>query len=165
MVSFSRTTDGGLSWGTNARLDSAGTGVDAHDPAIAAAGSAVHVTWLDRRNGGGDQTFFATSSDSGASFGGDFQIGATPASADAGPPAIALGEDIYLFQGTHYVVTALDADVAAGPHRIKGRWGDARRGVPLEGPFDAVTVGDGTLHVRKGARVTELALERVAALA
>lgn len=68
---YSRSTDGGASFGTNVKMFDAFTNsTDQTNPVIAAKGENVTIAWLDNRNGV-TQTdiFFSISSDSGSTYG------------------------------------------------------------------------------------------------
>jgi len=66
-IYYSRSTDGGRSFGPVMRLTNA-TGYSSN-PSIAASGSIVHVAWQDERNGG--QIFYKRSTDEGENFSPD----------------------------------------------------------------------------------------------
>lgn len=84
-VYFDRSLDGGLTWGTDKRLDSGGTTSDADDPSLTIQGTEVHITWTDDRNDVGiaDQVFYAESTDAGVTFSPDKKIGSAVLGSDA----------------------------------------------------------------------------------
>jgi hypothetical protein len=73
---------------------------------------------------------------------------ADPAVFDA---AVSYQGRTYLFQGDQFFVSTAGEDTRAqGPHPIKSYWGSDNREMPLDGPFDAVTLYADRLYIRKG---------------
>jgi len=70
-VYYKRSTDGGISWGTDTRLtfDSSGT----FYPSVAVSGNTVHTVWYDFRTGH-RAVFYKRSTDGGTSWGPETQI-------------------------------------------------------------------------------------------
>lgn len=78
-ILFTRSLDGGRTFGPAVRLDLGAIGQDAYQPVIAAEQSVVAVFWLDKRDGlGNDAVLGRVSQNSGASFGPELRI--SPAS-------------------------------------------------------------------------------------
>jgi hypothetical protein len=69
-IYYKRSTDGGLTWGTDTRLTNA-VG-DSWGPSVAVSGLVVHVVWTDVRLGGGFGTiFYKRSTDAGLTWQAD----------------------------------------------------------------------------------------------
>jgi hypothetical protein len=74
-IYYKRSTDAGVSWGSDTRLTS-----DVGNSAwasLAVAGSAVHVTWTDDRDGNAE-IYYKGSSDGGATWGSDTRLSNDP---------------------------------------------------------------------------------------
>lgn len=69
-IYYKRSTDGGLSWGSDTRLSNIAATSDI--PSVAVSGSVVHVTWEDRRNDW--EIYYKRSTDGGASWGTDTRL-------------------------------------------------------------------------------------------
>lgn len=91
-VYFSRTTDGGVTWSTDKRLDRSGTLANTGAPSMDAEGSNVHIAWIDDRNnlGVADEVFYVSSADGGVTFTLDRKIGSAGAGVDADEPRVAV---------------------------------------------------------------------------
>ena len=71
-VYYARSTDGGVTWDSVTRLTNA-TEDYAWQPAVAAAGTSVHIAWYDGRNGPANpaEIYYKRSTDGGATWGSD----------------------------------------------------------------------------------------------
>jgi hypothetical protein len=94
----------------------------------------------------------------GKTAGGQFLLGPVDA-------AFSYQGRTYLFQGDQFFVsTAGDDTQAQGPHPIKGNWGIENQEIPLDGPFDAVTLYADRLYIRKGELFWDQPINRIKAL-
>lgn len=66
-----RSTNGGLTWGPDARLTSNSAG--SYRASVAATGYMVHVVWFDRRDGN-DEIYYKCSADGGEAWGPDVRL-------------------------------------------------------------------------------------------
>jgi len=85
-------SDGGIKWGTITRLtnDSA----DSYYPSVSVSGAAVHVVWMDERDGNAE-IFYKLSSDSGKSWGTDTRLTNNAAVSD-NPSVSASGQAVHI---------------------------------------------------------------------
>jgi hypothetical protein len=82
-----RSTDGGISWGTDTRVTN--NTFASWYPSIAASGSGLHLVWQDDRNGTfNDEIYYRRSTDEGLSWGTDTRL--TINSSDSWYPSIAV---------------------------------------------------------------------------
>jgi len=70
-IYYKRSTDGGVSWGTDKRLTN--NIADAYTPSVAVSGSVVHVVWSDLRDGN-YEIYYKLSMDGGVSWGTDIRL-------------------------------------------------------------------------------------------
>ncbi|HKR04005.1 MAG TPA: sialidase family protein [Bacteroidia bacterium] len=70
-IYYKRSPDGGISWGTDARLTNSAGG--SFHPSVTASGSNVHVTWWDERDGD-TEVYYKISTDAGISWGTDTRL-------------------------------------------------------------------------------------------
>ena len=77
-IYYKRSTDGGISWGSNMLL--AGGPNLPYDPSIAVAGSVVHVVWTENPAFQVDEIYYRRSTDGGNSWEADITINSTGAS-------------------------------------------------------------------------------------
>jgi len=84
-IYYKRSTDGGLTWGTDTRLTNA-VG-DSWRPSIAVSGPMVHVVWTDVRGGGFGTVFYKRSTDEGLTWQADTALTNSP---DALYPSVAV---------------------------------------------------------------------------
>jgi len=68
---YKRSTDAGVSWGTDTRLTNK-TGWT-YNPSVAVSGSVVHVVWTDNRNGN-YEIYYKRSTDAGVNWGADIRL-------------------------------------------------------------------------------------------
>jgi len=70
-IYFKRSTDGGFNWDPELRLtnDSASS----YNPSISVAGSTIHLTWYDNRDGN-DEIYYKRSTNGGISWGNDTRL-------------------------------------------------------------------------------------------
>jgi hypothetical protein len=151
-IYYKRSTDGGLTWGTDTRLTNA-VG-DSWRPSIAVSGPMVHVVWTDVRLGGGFGTvFYKRSTDAGLTWQADIALTNSP---DALYPSVAVsGSLVHVVWGdfrdgnwriyykrsadggaswspdtrlTNGAVSSLDASVAVSDSVVHVVWQDLRDG-------------------------------------
>src|SRR3989449_3189870 len=94
-VYFSKSTDGGLSFTANVRVnDVAGSSQSAPDVAVDTVGL-IHVVWADGRNVGttGPDIYYADSTDLGLSFNPSLRVNNDAGAAEQGEPAITVASD------------------------------------------------------------------------
>lgn len=89
-IYYKRSEDGGITWGPEIRLTNNPT--DSWDPAVAVNGSAVHIVWMDMRDGGAYEVYYKRSIDGGITWGSDTRL--TNAVASSEYPNIAVSGDI-----------------------------------------------------------------------
>lgn len=85
-IYYKRSADGGISWGADTRITN--NSADSWGPSVAVDGSVVHVTWMDKRNGGEYEVYYKRSSDGGLTWGEDTRL--TYAAGDSQYPNIAV---------------------------------------------------------------------------
>jgi hypothetical protein len=90
-IYFSKSTDRGLSFGSNVRVDSDISGAWQQEPSLAVSGENVYAVWRDRRNGN-DDIYFARSTDGGNSFGSDVRVDDDTTTAQQSYPRLAIDE-------------------------------------------------------------------------
>jgi hypothetical protein len=84
-------SDGGVSFQTGLRLDTAGAGSDAPNLAVSSSGRVV-VTWMDYRSGASpSDVYFAYSTDGGSGFSISQRANARPNSSTLWAPQVAIG--------------------------------------------------------------------------
>jgi hypothetical protein len=89
-IYFARSTDEGLSFQQNIRVDDSPGGAVAIEPSIAVDSSGtVYVAWADDRDGSGPRIFVASSTTNGESFGGSSRVNASVGAYDFREPAVA----------------------------------------------------------------------------
>jgi len=71
-IYYKRSTDGGLSWGTDTRLTN--EPAISRNPSVSVSGSVAHVVWFDERDGGNREIYYKRSTDAGASWGADTRL-------------------------------------------------------------------------------------------
>jgi hypothetical protein len=82
---FKRSTDGGLTWGTDTRLSNNIWG--SYSPCAAVSGSNIYVAWSDNRDGN-YEIYCRISSDGGSTWGAEARL--TNASGDSQNPSVAV---------------------------------------------------------------------------
>jgi hypothetical protein len=91
-IYYKRSTDGGVSWGTDTRLTNF-TGTSMR-PSISSSGSVVHIVWHDNRDGN-DEIYYKCSTDGGTSWGTDTRL--TNNSASSTVPSLAVsGQNVHV---------------------------------------------------------------------
>jgi hypothetical protein len=70
-IYYKRSTDGGATWGSDTRLTNNGS--PSEYPSVATTGAAVHVVWVDYRDGN-SEIYHKRSTDGGATWGGDTRL-------------------------------------------------------------------------------------------
>jgi hypothetical protein len=88
-IYYKRSTDGGVSWGTDTRLTN--NSAFSLYPSVAVSGSIVHVVWMDNRDGN-DEIYYKRSTDGGVSWGTDTRLTNNPSS--SGNPSVAVSGSI-----------------------------------------------------------------------
>ncbi len=72
-IYYKRSTDGGISWGTDTRLTT-NNNILSPGPSVAISGTTVHIVWWDTRNGGGIEIYYKRSADEGVSWGPETRL-------------------------------------------------------------------------------------------
>ncbi len=91
-IYYKRSTDGGVSWGTDTRLTN-NTGQSWY-PSVSVSGSGVHVVWYDGRDGN-DEIYYKRSTDGGVSWGADTRL-TNNTSLSQRPSVAAAGTDVHV---------------------------------------------------------------------
>jgi hypothetical protein len=91
-IYYKRSTDGGVSWGSDTRLtNNPGWSVS---PSVALSGSVVHVVWEDLRDGN-EEVYYKRSTDAGASWGTDTWLTMDTMGTDASfDPSVAVSGSV-----------------------------------------------------------------------
>jgi hypothetical protein len=71
-IYYKRSTDGGLSWGTDTRLTNAPA--ESYSSSVSVSDLVVHVVWQDNRNGTPGEIYYKRSTDGGVSWGTDTRL-------------------------------------------------------------------------------------------
>ncbi len=98
-IYFSKSTDGGLSFSANVRVNDMTTSWQI-EPALAVdAAGLVHVVWTDNRNrfSTGPDIYYANSTDGGLSFNPNTRVNNDATGAEQGSPALAVAPDGSLY--------------------------------------------------------------------
>ena len=85
-VYYKRSDDGGLNWGPDTQLTN--EPADSWDPVVAVNDSAVHIVWMDMRDGSDYEVYYKRSTDGGTSWDPDTRLTNAPASSEY--PTIAV---------------------------------------------------------------------------
>ncbi len=92
-IYYKRSTDAGVTWGADTRLTN--NSYYSVAPFVAVLGSAVHIAWMDNRDGNNHSIYYKRSTDAGLSWGADTRLTNTPFYAAI--PHIALsGLDVHI---------------------------------------------------------------------
>jgi hypothetical protein len=90
-IYYKRSTDWGISWGTDTRLTN-NTGYSGL-PSVAVSGSVVHLVWHDYRDGiSNNEIYYKRSTDAGVSWETDTRL--TNNTADSWPPSVAVSGSV-----------------------------------------------------------------------
>jgi hypothetical protein len=88
-IYYKRSSDGGISWGTDTRLTN--NTANSYNPSVAVSGfppgSVIHVVWFDERDGNAE-IYYKRSTDAGVSWGTDTRLTNNPAA--SGSPSVAV---------------------------------------------------------------------------
>lgn len=87
-IYYKRSTDGGITWGTDARLTN--NPLDSDCPSVAASGSNIHVVWQDWRSLSDYEMYYKQSTDAGTTWSNDFRL--TNNAADSRFASIAIAD-------------------------------------------------------------------------
>jgi hypothetical protein len=91
-IYYKRSTDGGITWGSDTRLTIAAG--NSYTPCIAVSGSIVHVAWHDNRDGN-EEIYYKRSTDGGATWGADTRL--TNATGNSALASIAVsGNNVHI---------------------------------------------------------------------
>jgi hypothetical protein len=71
-IYYKRSTDGGVSWGTDTRLTNAPA--ESFSSSVSVSDSVVHVVWQDNRDGAPGEIYYKNSTDGGVSWGTDARL-------------------------------------------------------------------------------------------
>ncbi len=71
-IYYKRSTDAGISWGTDIQLTNTSAGSEV--PSLAVSGAVIHVVWQDFRGGTNYKIYYKRSTDAGTSWGTDIQL-------------------------------------------------------------------------------------------
>jgi hypothetical protein len=97
-IYYNRSTDGGITWGTDMRLT---TNIEtSSNPYIAVSGSVVHIVWYDARDGN-NEIYYKRSTDGGQTWGADSRL-------------------------TNNTATSLNASIAVSGSTVLVFWNDNR---------------------------------------
>ena len=88
-----RSTDGGMTWGSDARLSNNPS--SSQWPVVAVSGGAVHAVWWDTRDGGIYKVYYRRSTDGGATWGAETRLSNT-ANYSAFPTIAASGSMVHV---------------------------------------------------------------------
>ena len=91
-IYYKRSTDGGISWGSDTRLTS--NSATSEYPSVSVSGSDVHVIWDDGRDGN-FEIYYKRSTDGGASWGADTRL-TTNSAASYGPSSTVSGLAVHV---------------------------------------------------------------------
>ena len=94
-VYFSKSTDGGLSFSANVRVNDVTVNAQREPDLAVDSVGLVHVVWTDSRNipGTGPDIYYANSTDGGLSFNPSLRVNNDAVAAEQGEPAIAVAPD------------------------------------------------------------------------
>jgi len=100
-IYYKRSTDGGISWGSDVRLTikyqviiNGGVYQESFHPSVAVSGSVVHVVWHDERDGN-YEIYYKRSTDGGVSWESDTRLTNARASSDYASIAVS-GSNVYI---------------------------------------------------------------------
>jgi hypothetical protein len=103
-IYYNRSTDGGVSWGTDTRLTNGPA--TSQNPCVSSAGSLVFVAWTDNREAGGNfVVYYLRSTDGGISWGAETRLGGSwnPAVSISGKVVHVVWQDArQLHPGVYY---------------------------------------------------------------
>lgn len=88
-IYYKRSTDGGLSWGSDVRLTN--NAANSAYPSVHVSGSGVHVVWHDERDGN-SEIYYKLSADGGVSWGTDTRLTNSPFS--GGYPSVSVSGQV-----------------------------------------------------------------------
>jgi len=95
-ISYSRSTDGGTSWGTESRLSDNPANTSAREASVSASGSEVHVVWTDDRAIGYIPViYYKRSTDGGISWSADTPITNEAVSSES-PSVSCSGSEVHV---------------------------------------------------------------------
>jgi hypothetical protein len=95
-IYYKRSTDGGLTWGTDTPLTSDPN--DSWDACVSLSGSVLHVTWMDDRDATGplgSEIYYKRSTDGGLSWSPDIRLTNNPSYSGL-PCVVASGSDVHV---------------------------------------------------------------------
>lgn len=92
-IYYKRSTDGGISWGSDIRLTS--DAAASFQASVSATGATVHVVWRETRDAGNYDLYHKRSTDGGASWGSDARLTSDP-SVSYLPSVSASGTNVHL---------------------------------------------------------------------
>ncbi len=94
-IYFAKSTDGGLSFSANVRVNDVTTGAQTEPDVAVDSLGIIHAIWTDGRNtaANGNDIFYANSTDGGASFNPSRRVNNDATTAEQAHPAIAVGPD------------------------------------------------------------------------
>jgi len=91
-IYYKRSSDGGLSWGSDTRLTNNFAG--SFHPSVLASGSNVHLVWYDERDGN-REIYYKTSTNAGVSWGTDTRL--TNNSSESSHPSVTVsGQSVHV---------------------------------------------------------------------
>jgi phage terminase large subunit-like protein len=88
-IYYKRSTDGGVSWGADARLTN--NSATSYSTSVSVSGQVVHVVWFDERDGN-SEIYYKRSTDAGASWGADTRL--TNNSANSFSPSVSVSGQV-----------------------------------------------------------------------
>ncbi|HEY3251534.1 MAG TPA: T9SS type A sorting domain-containing protein [Ignavibacteria bacterium] len=89
-IYFKRSTNGGVSWGADIRLTN--NPANSGSPSVSVSGSAVHVVWVDYRDGANGEIYYKRSTNGGVSWGADTRL--TSNSSNSSSPSVSVSGSV-----------------------------------------------------------------------
>ena len=94
-IYYKRSTDGGISWGTDTRLSI--NFANSYTPSVSVSGLVVHLVWVDDRDGN-PEIYYKRSTEGGSSWGADTRLTNDPAVSEYSSVAVS-GQVVHVVMG------------------------------------------------------------------